>query len=78
MQTIDVKFLRDNHAKDEAWYQIAIDGKDAFKASIPLTQKASGPPSPEKRIREWLFKRALPNQGAEVHIPGYEIDPRFF
>src|ERR1700676_3258613 len=56
MQTIIVKFLLDNHANDEAWYQVVVNGKDTFAASIPLTQKASGPSSPEKRIREWLLK----------------------
>lgn len=56
-----------------------IDGKDEIAVSIPLTQAASGLPSPAKRIREWLLKcDTLPKHGAKVHIPGYEIEARFF
>ena len=81
MEAIEVTFLRDNHADNEAWYQVVVPGRTTFKVSITQTQKASGPPSPEYRIkentREQLLDGTLPPHGAIVSI-GYEIDPRYF
>jgi len=77
---IAVKFLRDTN-NDEASYQVSVDVNHAFEVRISQTQKASGPPSPEHRIkekiREWLLKGTLPPPRAIVSI-GYEIDPRYF
>lgn len=80
MKAIRVKFLRDTN-NDGASYQVAVDVKHTFEVRISQTQKASGPPSPEERIkektREWLLNGTLPPHGAVVSI-GYEIDPRYF
>jgi hypothetical protein len=81
VKRIEVKFLRDDHTKDEAWYRVIVDGKDRFEVRISQTAKASGPPSPEERIREkvreWLVNGTLPAPGAVVSI-GSELDPRYF
>jgi len=72
--------LRDT-SNDGASYQIAVDVKHTFEVRISQTQKASGPPSPEYRIkektRELLLNSTLPPPGAVVSF-GCEIDPRYF
>ena len=77
---IEVKFLRDTN-NDGASYEVAVDVKHVFEVRISQTQKASGPPSPEERIREkareWLVNGTLPAPGAVVPI-GSELDPRYF
>ena len=76
---MDIKVLRHNYADDEAWLRVAVGVNHIFEAGIPGTQAASGPPSPARRIEEWVLKcDTLPKHGSKVHIPGYEIDPRFF
>ena len=81
MKRIELKFLRDDYTNQEAWYRVMVDGKDEFEVRISQTQKASGPPSPEERIREkvreWLVTGTLPAPGAVVSI-GPELDPRYF
>ena len=80
MKPIGVKFLRDMN-NDAASFQVTVDVKHVFEVRISQTQKASGPPSPEERIkektREWLLNGTLPPHGAVVSID-YEIDPRYF
>jgi len=81
VKPIEVTFLRDNAARDEARYKVTVAAKHTIEVNISQTQKASGPPSPEYRIkektREWILNGTLPPHGAVVRIDE-GIDPRYF
>jgi hypothetical protein len=54
--SIQVTWIRDDRAHDEARYRVQVFGKDArvFDIRISLTAKAQAKPSPEEKIKEWF------------------------
>ena len=68
---IEVAWIRDNIAHDEARYRVQVFGRDArvFDVRISLTDKAQAKPSAEEKIDEWVRQHPLPESGAVEKIP---------
>jgi hypothetical protein len=73
--SIQVTWIRDDRAHDEARYRVQVFGKDArvFDIRISLTAKAQAKPSPEEKIKEWFKHNPLANSGALEKIPDFHF-----
>ena len=73
---IEVTWIRDNIAHDEARYRVHVFGRDArvFDVRISLTAKAQAKPSPEEKIDECVRQQhPLPESGAVEKIPTHHF-----
>ena len=72
---IEVTWIRDNIAHDEARYRVHVYGRDArvFDVRISLTAKTQAKPSPEEKIDEWVRQHPLPEPGKVEKIPPHHF-----
>jgi hypothetical protein len=68
---LEITWIRDDRAVDEARYRVHVFGKDArvFDLRISLTAKAKARPSPEEKIAEWFKHNPLSKPGTLERIP---------
>jgi hypothetical protein len=72
---LEITWIRDDRAIDEARYRVHVFGTDArmFDVRISLTAKAQARPSPEEKIAEWFKHSPLAKPGTLERIPDYHF-----
>ena len=72
---LQVTWIRDDRAHDEARYRVHVFGRDArvFDVRISLAAKAQARPSPEEKIEQWFKHNPLLEPGVLEKIPDYHF-----